>query len=399
MNVTIGQPISHRIDHMLSGTRANVAVKIFGPDLFELRRLAVAVRDVMQNVAGVVDLSMEQQANIPVITARFDRRALARHGLRTADVGETLEIALRGIAVTQVLERDAAYDLVVRFKSSASQDVDSVGNTLIPTPTGGRVPLHALATVTRERGPNTISREDVQRKIVVMCNVAGRDLRGTVDEIRGQVAATVALPSGYHVEYGGQFESAASASQALLILGVVAVLGIFLLLFVAFRSNREALLVMVNLPLALIGGVIGVFVSGGIISVASIIGFITVFGIATRNGIMMITHFHHLHEHEGVRDIDEVVKRGAAERVAPILMTALAAGLALVPLALSGGQPGAEIETPMAVVILFGLLSSTALNMLVVPPLYRRFGELSRADGPEISLESGQRLVREEEMG
>ncbi len=216
----------------------------------------------------------------------------------------------------------------------------------------------------------------MQRKIVVMCNVAGRDLSGLVGDIRRGVRESVSLPRGYHVEYGGQFESAEEASRTLALLGLAVVVGIFLLLFIAFGVARDAILVMVNLPLALIGGVAGVLLSGGILSVASIIGFITVFGIATLNGIMMILHIHHLIEHEGVRDLTVAVKRGAMERLAPILMTALAAGLALVPLALSGGEPGSEIQTPMAIVILFGLLSSTALNMIVVPALYLRFGDV-----------------------
>jgi len=376
MNVIIGQPISHRIDHMLSGTRANIAVKIFGDDLYELRRLGEQVRGVMEEVAGVADLSVEQQADIPFITIRFDRAAIARHGLRIRDVAEAVETAFGGQTVSRVMEGQAAFDLVVRYRASALEDLEALRHTLIATPSGAQIPLHALADIRRDRGPNTISRENVQRKIVVMCNVAGRDLRGVVEEIRDRIEAAMELPRGYHVEYGGQFESAAEASRTLLLLGVAVVVGIFLLLYVAFRSARDAALVMVNLPLALIGGVVGVYLSGGVVSVASIIGFITLFGIATRNGIMMISHIHHLVEHEGVRDPVEAVKRGAVERLAPIFMTALAAGLALVPLALSGGRPGSEIQTPMAIVILFGLLSSTALNMVVVPALYLRFGSL-----------------------
>ena len=256
------------------------------------------------------------------------------------------------------------------------------------TATGARLPLHALADVRKDRGPNTIGRENVQRKIVVMANVAGRDLQGVVDDIRRGIAEQVPLPPGYHVELGGQFESAEQASRTLLILGLAVTVGIFLLLFVAFRSARDALLVMLNLPLALIGGVIGVFASGGVLSVASIIGFITLFGIATRNGVMLISHIHHLVEHEGVTDPLEAVRRGASERLIPILMTALATGLALIPLALAIGQPGSEIQAPMATVILFGLLTSTALNMIVVPALYLRFGTIDRRAAAE-SLAEG----------
>ena len=250
--------------------------------------------------------------------------------------------------------------------------------TLITTATGAQVPLSALADVNRDRGPNLIGRESVQRKIVVMANVADRDLQGVVEDIRAKVAANVKLPAGYHVEYGGQFESAAEATRTLSVLSIAVTAGILLLLYVAFRSMRDALLVMLNLPLALIGGVAGMYVAGGVLSVATLIGFITLFGIATRNGVMLIAHIRHLKEAEGVDDMREAVIRGATERLVPILMTALAAGLALVPLALAVGEPGSEIQAPMATVILFGLLSSTLLNMFVVPSLYLRFGSAVR---------------------
>ena len=387
MNITIGQPISHRIDHMLSGTRASIAVKIFGDDLYELRRTAEEMRSVMDEVEGVVDLSVEQQTDIPFVTVRFDRVAIARHGLSVREVAEAIETAFRGRAVSRILDGQAAFDLVVRYDVSTLKSFDALRETLIATPSGGRIPLHALATIRKDRGPNTISRENVQRKIVVMCNVAGRDLSSVVADIRA------GLPKGHHIEISGQFESAEEASRTLALLGLGAVIGIFLLLFISFGSARDAMLVMVNLPLALIGGVAGVFLSGGILSVASIIGFITVFGIATRNGIMMISHIHHLVEHEGVCDMVTAVKRGATERLAPILMTALAAGLALVPLALSGGEPGSEIQTPMAIVILFGLLSSTVLNMIVVPALYLRFGAVKKKLRSEEASEHAPELT------
>jgi CzcA family heavy metal efflux pump len=377
MNVVIGQPISHRIDHLLSGTRANIAVKIFGPDLYELRRLARQVKAIVETVPGAADVSEEQQTDIPLITVRFDREAIARHGLTVGEVADAVETAFAGHAVSKVLEGQASYDLVVRYSPEVLANIDSLAQTLITTASGARLPLSALAEVRRDRGPNVISRENVQRKIVVMANVAGRDLAGVVEDIRGSVAQQVRLPTGYHVEYGGQFEAAEEASRTLLVLGVVVVVGIFLLLFAAFRSGRDALLVMLNLPLALIGGVAGVYASDGVLSVAAIIGFITLFGIATRNGVIMIAHIRHLREEE-VRDPAQAVKRGAEERLVPILMTALAAGLALVPLALSVGEPGSEIQAPMAVVILYGLASSTLLNMIVVPALYLRFGAIGR---------------------
>jgi CzcA family heavy metal efflux pump len=376
--IVVGQPISHRIDHMLSGSRSNIAVKIFGPDLAELRRLTGAIKVVAQGVPGTVDVSDEQQSDIPFLSLHFKRDALARHGLSVREVAETVEAAFSGVAIGRVQQGQAAYDLAVRFDPAHKASLDALRATLVATPAGARLPLSALAEVRNERAPYFITRENVQRKMVVMANVAGRDLAGVVDDIRRQVAAKVPLPAGYHVEYGGQFESAEEAGRTLVLLGIGVTVGIFLLLFVAFHSVRDALLVMLNLPLAAIGGVIGVFVAGGVLSVASIIGFITLFGIATRNGVMMIAHIHHLIEHEGVCDAAEAVRRGAEERLVPILMTALAAGLALVPLALAAGQPGSEIQSPMAVVILFGLASSTLLNMLVVPALYLRFGAVRR---------------------
>jgi len=381
--IVVGQPISHRIDHMLSGSRSNIAVKIFGPDLNELRRLTQQVKGIAQAVPGAVDVTDEQQTDIPFLTVRFSRSALAQHGLSIREVSEAIEAAFSGLAVNRVQQGQASFDLVLRFDPSTRANLDAVRATLITTTDGARLPLSALADIRNDRAPYSISRENVQRKMVVMANVAGRDLAGVVADIRKQVAAGVKLPAGYHIEYGGQFESAEAASRTLLLLGAAVTVGIFLLLFIAFRTARDALLVMLNLPLAMIGGVIGVFAAGGVLSVASIIGFITLFGIATRNGVMMISHIHHLVEHEGVRDAAEAVKRGAEERLVPILMTALAAGLALVPLALAAGEPGSEIQAPMAVVILCGLLSSTLLNMIVVPALYLRFGAINKL------LESG----------
>ncbi|PWF43103.1 efflux RND transporter permease subunit [Massilia glaciei] len=374
MNVVIGQPISHRIDHMLSGTRANIAVKILGADLYELRRAGEQVKAVAETVRGAVDVSVEQQIDIPFVNIRFKREALARAGLSVRTVAETIETAFGGQVVSKILDGQTSFDLAVRFDPAASASLEAINATLITTASGARLPLSALADISKDRGPNLIGRENVQRKIVVMANVSGRDLAGVVDELRQRVRAEVKLPVGYHVEYGGQFESAETASRTLLMLGSVVLVGIFLLLFMAFRSTRDALLVMLNLPLAMIGGVVGVFVTGGVLSVAAIIGFITLFGIATRNGVMLISHIRNLLDSGEATDPLAAVRRGAEERLVPILMTALAAGLALVPLALSAGEPGSEIQAPMAVVILFGLLSSTALNMFVVPALYLRFG-------------------------
>lgn len=392
VQATFGQPIGHRIDHMLSGTRANIAIKIFGEDLIKLRELAKQVVTVTQTVPGVVDLSAEQQNAIPIHRVEFDRTAIAHYGLQVEDVAEALQTAFRGDAVSQVLEGRNSFELIVRVGDAAHTDewtnasAEMVEQVLVDTPSGAKVPLKVLARISREQGPNMISRENAQRKIVVMCNVADRALGDVVDDIRQTVAQQVDLPHGYYVEYGGQFESAEETRQRLSILGIIVILGIGFLLYVVFRSHRDALLIMVNLPLAMIGGVAGVYLSGGILSVASVIGFISVFGIAARNGIMLVSHIRHLQRYEGVTDFAEAVRRGATERLAPILMTALAAGLALIPLAVGEEQPGREILTPMAIVILCGLLSSTFLNMVVVPALFLRFGKPATAE-PAVNVQ------------
>jgi len=373
-NVTIGQPISHRIDHMLSGTRANIAVKIFGDDLPTLRRLGESARDAIVEVPGAVDVSLEQQMDVPIVRFVLNRPAIARYGLRAGDVAAAVETAFAGAVVGRIFDRSAAFDLVVKFDPAALADFDRLSDLPVDTPDGGSVPIRLLADVRREVGPNMVLRENVQRRIVISANVAGRDLGSVVEDMRTVVAQNVPMPAGYRVEYGGQFESGQSASRRLLLAGVAVVAGVFMLLVLAFGRTREAWLVMLNLPLALIGGVAGVFLAGGVLSVASMIGFITLFGIATRNGIMLVTHVRHLMDVEGVTDLREAVERGARERLIPILMTAMAAGLALVPLALGGGRSGSEIQTPMAIVILCGLMTSTLLNMVVVPTMYLRYG-------------------------
>lgn len=382
MNVVLGQPISHRIDHMLSGTRANIAVKIFGPDFLELRKLATSVETAMQGIPGVVDLSKEQQADIPYLRIRVRRKEIARYGMTVGQVTKAVETAFYEREVSRILEDQAAFDLVLKFEESNLESVERIRDSMFSTPSGARVPLRVLADVVKDVGPNTISREKVQRKIVVMCNVADRALGDVVREIQARVQAQVEMPEGYHIEYGGQFESAEEASRILLILTVAVTLGILLLLYMAIGSGADALLVMMNLPLAGIGGVYGVLNGDGVLSVASMIGFITLFGIATRNGLMLVTHIQHLVDVEGETEIWKAVERGALERLSPILMTALGSALALIPLAMAHGKPGSEIQAPMANVILFGLVSSTFLNMVVVPALYLRFGsarELCRA--------------------
>ncbi|MEJ7809582.1 MAG: efflux RND transporter permease subunit [Gemmatimonadaceae bacterium] len=381
-NVTIGQPIGHRIDHMLSGTRANIAVKLFGPDLYRLRQVGAQVRDVMQGIPGVADLQLEQQMDVPQLRVRADRGALARYGMSVGQLAEAIDVAFNGEVVSQVLEEGKSFDLVVRFPEQYRSSAEGIAGVMFDTPTGQRVPLSQLAAVTTDRGPNTISRENVQRKIVVQANVAGRDLGSTVADIRRAVADRVQLPAGYYVEYGGQFEAQEESTRTLGALSLVSVAAIFLLLYAEFRSARTAGLVMANLPLALIGGVVAVLLTGRVVSIASLVGFVTLFGIATRNGILLVAHYRQLLA-EGA-PFREAVTRGSLERLAPILMTALTAGLALIPLALGGGEPGNELQTPMAIVILGGLLSATALNMLVLPALYWLYGE--RAAAPEAAL-------------
>lgn len=372
-NITIGQPLGHRIDHMLSGTRANIAVKIFGTDLFRLRAIAEEVRRQMEQVEGVVDLATEQQMNVPQIRIKANRLQMAKYGMTVADFSEALDVAFNGEVVSQVLEGQQSFDLLVRFNENHRGSIEKIRQALFDTPLGMKVPILELATIVSEKGINTISRENVQRKIVVQANVSGRDLRGVVEDIQRRVTTAITLPEDYYIEYGGQFESEQEATRIISLLSIAAIFTIFLLLYIEFKSIRTALLVMVNLPLALIGGIVAVFFSSGVVSVASLVGFITLFGIATRNGILMVSHYNTLLA-EG-KSLADAIRQGSMERLSPVLMTALAAGLALIPLAIAGHEPGNEIQSPMAIVILGGLLSSTALNMIVIPALFLKFAE------------------------
>ncbi|MGE0549318.1 MAG: efflux RND transporter permease subunit [Kofleriaceae bacterium] len=365
---TIGQPISHRIDHMLSGTRSAIAVKLFGDDLFTLRLHAEQIRRIMAEVEGAVDVAIEQQIDIPQLVVDFDLDRVARAGTHRGELAETMEIALAGKKATQVLEGQRTYDVVVRYPEQ-ERDADELRRLPIDVPDHGLLPLGMLASIRRDVGPNTIVREGTQRKMVIMANVSGRDLGSVVADIRSRVDSEVGLPEGYRVVYGGQFESQQRASRTLLLLGLTVVIAIFFVLQLAFDSSVRALVIMANLPLALIGGVVAVFVTDRVLSIGSLVGFITLFGIATRNGIMLLSHYEHVRTVEGA-SLDETVQRGSLERLSPVLMTALCAGLALVPLVLSSHEPGNEIQAPMGVVILGGLLTSTLLNLFVVPALY-----------------------------
>ena len=364
-----GQPIGHRIDHILSGARANIAIKVFAADTATLQRLARQVESRISEIPGAVDVQTDTQSMVPYLRIRLDRAALGTYGLTVGDVTRAIEAAVGGAEVGQLVERPIITDVVVRYDPARYSDAGRIESMLIAAPDGRLLPLTAVADVVRDQGPNAITRESVERMQLVMANVSGRDLGAVVGDVEAALAE-IDMPQGSHIELGGQFESAASATRTLLALGFVVLIGMFLLLRQAFRSSRDAVLVMVNLPLALVGGVVGLWLTGGVLSVASTIGFITLFGIATRNGVMMVSHIRHLRDVEGEMDVETAVKRGAEERLVPILMTAISAGLALVPLALAMGQPGSEIQAPMAIVILCGLASSTALNMLVLPPIY-----------------------------
>jgi CzcA family heavy metal efflux pump len=372
--VTVGQPIGHRIDHMLSGTRAAIAIKLFGPDLRELRDLGRDVRDIAETIDGIVDLSVEQQADVPQIQIRARRDAMAKYGVTSAALAEVVDVGFSGEVVSQIRESERVFDLIVRFGEGARGSAARMAEALVDTPLGPKVPLSELATVEPGRGPNTINRENVQRKLVVSANVAGRDVGGAVEELRDRIAAEVATPQGYRVEFGGQFESGRAATRAITILSIFSLAAIFLILFQEFGNLRIALLLLVNLPLALTGGVFAVLLSGGVINVATLVGFITLFGIAVRNGILLVSRYVDLAG--GGSSTHDAITRGSLERLSPILMTALTAALALVPLALGLGEPGKEIQAPLAIVVLGGLFTSTALNMVVVPALFLRYGGL-----------------------
>lgn len=364
-----GQPIGHRVDHILSGARANIAIKVFAPDTDTLQRISSQVESAVSAVPGAVDVQKDTQSMVPYVRVRLRRADLANYGLAVEDVTGAIQAAIVGAEVGQLIERPVITDVVVRYDPAQYNDAGAMENMLIAAPDGQLLPLAAIADVVRDQGPNAITRESVERMQLVMANVSGRDLGAVVEDVEAALE-TIELPQGAHIELGGQFESAASATRTLLALGLIVLVGMFLLLRQAFHSSNDAALVMINLPLALVGGVVGLWLTGGVLSVATIVGFITLFGIATRNGVMMVTHIKHLQDVEGVSDLAEAVRRGAEERLVPILMTAISAGLALVPLAIAMGQPGSEIQAPMAIVILCGLTSSTVLNMLVLPAIY-----------------------------
>ena len=369
VNVEIGQPISHRIDAMLSGTKANIAIKLFGDDLNRMFSLASQIRDKIQDVEGVADLTVEQQIERPQLTLTPRREMLARYGITLPQFAEYVNACLAGEAVSQVYEQGKSFNLTVRLRDDLRDQASKIGNLMIDTGDGRQVPLNYVADIRSSMGPNSISRENVKRKIVISANVADRDLRSVVTDIQARIDADIKLPEGYHVEYGGQFESEQAASRTLLLTSLMSIVVIFLLLYHEFRSVRESAVILINLPLALIGGVFALLLTTGEVSIPAIIGFISLFGIATRNGMLLISHYNHLQRVEGYSLHDSII-RGSLDRLNPILMTALSSALALIPLALGGDLPGNEIQSPMAKVILGGLLTSTFLNGFIIPIVY-----------------------------
>ncbi len=366
---TVGQPLGHRIDHMLSGTRANIAIKLFGTDLNQLFSLGNKIQNSISDISGLVDVSVEQQTEVPQLQIRANRNMLARYGISIREFNEFVSLAFSGVKQSEIYEGQRSFDLVLKLDSSYTTTMDNIKTALIDTGDGSKVPLEEVAEIVSATGPNSISRENVQRKIVVSVNVSGRDLSSAVGDIRKAISQNIQLPEGYRIEYGGQFENAQHASRTLLITSLLAIGVIFLLLYHEFKNTKLSGIILLNLPMALIGGVFAVFFSSGVVSIPSIIGFITLFGIATRNGILLISNYQQLAA-QGLNLKDTIIQ-GSADRLNAILMTALTAGLALLPMVFQGDKPGNEIQSPMAIVILGGLFTSTLLNIYIVPIVYQ----------------------------
>ena len=369
VSIEIGQPISHRIDAMLSGTRANVAIKLFGNDLNRMYHVAGNIREAIENVDGVVDLKVEQQVERPQIRITPRRGLMAKYGITPRQFADYVSVLLDGKVVSSVYEGSIAFDLTIKLDDEDRRSIEDIRSLMVDAG-DSKIPLEYIANVESTTGPNSISRENVSRKIVVSANVEGRDLRSTVNEIKRTIADNVDLPEECHVEYGGQFESAENASRILLVTSLLSVIVIFVLLYGQFRNATQSAIVLINLPLALIGGVMALVVTGGELSIPAIIGFISLFGIATRNGMLLIDQYNGLVS-KGM-DVHTAVLNGSLDRLTPILMTAFTSALALVPLSVGSELPGNEIQSPMAKVMLGGLVSSTFLNMFVVPLIYRK---------------------------
>ena len=390
VNVEIGQPISHRIDAMLSGTQANIAIKLFGTDLNRMFSIGNSIKSEIQGVEGIADLNVEQQIERPQLQITPRREMLAKYGVTPAEFAEMIDVYLAGATVSQVYEGNRSFDLTVKVDDASRRTMDDIRNLTVDA-AGAKIPFSEIADIRSAAGPNTINRENVSRKIVISANVAGRDLQGVVDDIRRIVGEKIALPEGYRIEYGGQFESAQAASRTLLLTSIMSIAVIFLLLFAQFRDLKQSAVVLLNLPLALIGGVFALFFTDGIVSIPAIIGFISLFGIATRNGMLLIDRYNELRR-EGL-PLREAVLHGSLDRLNPILMTALTSALALIPLALGGELPGNEIQSPMAKVMLGGLLTSTLLNGFIIPIMYM----LTSRKGPDAPGKASEKTVLIEE--
>ncbi len=367
-NIELGQPISHRIDAMLSGTKASIAIKLFGDDLNHLYLYANRIKTAITGVEGIADLNVEQQVERPQLQMVPKREMMAKYGITMPEFAEFVEVNLAGATVSQVYEQGKVFNLIVRAKDNVRDEMDKIRDLMIDTPNGQRIPVSYVADVVSTVGPNTVSRENVKRKIVISANTSGRDLRGVVNDVQEIIDAEVKLPEGYHVEYGGQFESEQAASRTLLLTSLMSIVVIFLLLYMQFKNAAQSGVILLNLPLALIGGVFALMFTSGEVSIPAIIGFISLFGIATRNGMLLISHYNDLRAN-GLT-LQESVVGGSLDRLNPILMTALTSALALIPLAFRGDLPGNEIQSPMAQVILGGLLTSTFLNAFIVPIVY-----------------------------
>ncbi len=377
-SINLGQPISHRLDHLMSGVNFQIALKIFGEDRDQLRALAAQVQNQIKSVPGIVDLQIEQQIEIPQTKVEFLRDDAYPFGINVGEIANLLEMALQGQVVTQVLEGQRIIDVFMRFDDRSRSDIERIKKIAVKTmPDGSRVSLEQVADVFESTGPNMINRENMQRRIVVMANTHGRGMDKIIADVKAKIDENVKFPEGFYLTYGGQFESQQQAGRTMLLLGSLAILAVFALLYAQFRSGFIAFQIMVNIPLALIGSVIAIALSDRTISIASMVAFVTLCGIASRNGIMMISHYLHIMVHEGEKFSREMVVRGTLERLSPVLMTALAAILGLIPLVLSKGAPGKEILHPVAVVIVGGLLSSTILDMWVTPAIFYKFGRRS----------------------
>ncbi|MCF7886528.1 MAG: efflux RND transporter permease subunit, partial [Candidatus Marinimicrobia bacterium] len=377
LNVNVGQPLSHRIDHMLSGTSANIALKIFGEDLNRMYALGQSITEEVKTIPGIVDLRIAPQVEVPQLKIQPKRKMLAKYGITINHFNEFIHAAIAGEKVSQVFEGNRNFDFILRYDKNYRSTFEQLKNSLIDSPINGKIPLHYIAEISSRSGPNVINRENVQRKLVVSANVAERDLHGVISDIKHRIQQKVEVPENYWIEYGGQFESEARSSKIILITSLFAILIIFMMLFHEFKSAKIAGIIMLNLPLALIGGIFAIRFTSGILSIPGLIGFITLFGIASRNGILLLSRFQVL-ENQGLCMRDRILE-GASERLNPIMMTALTAVFALIPLALRGSQPGNEIQSPMAIVILGGLISSTFLNIYVLPVIYNLFCNSKRS--------------------